>query len=53
MNNTKYKEAKKIMEKDSSDKCGAKICFGWKWRVYPRLKKQMKEWTIEIKELEN
>jgi len=46
----KYKEAKKIMEKYSSDKCGTKICFGRKWRFYPRLRKQMKKWAIEIEE---
>lgn len=45
----KYKEAKKIIDKPFSDVEKA-VVFGWKFRIYPRLRKQMKSWANQVLE---
>ena len=48
----KYKEAKKIViEGFSTD--GMLLDFGWKFRWYPSLRKQMKQWATETLEGED
>jgi len=48
----KYKEAKKIVIKDFEiDK--TILGFGWKFRWYPSLRKQLKQWAKEILEDED
>jgi len=45
----RYKKAKKnVLE--WYEKAGVLIGFGWKFRWYPRLRKQMKQWGKEVLE---
>jgi len=45
----KYKEARKIVEKFFMDD-NIVVEFGWKNRIYPRLRKQMKSWSNQVLE---
>ena len=42
----RYKKAKQIVIKDFKE-TGISIDFGWKFRLYPRLRKQIKQWSKE------
>ena len=44
----KYKKAKKIVIKDFQKNMNVFIDFGWRFRWYPTLRKQMKFWAREI-----
>ena len=50
----KFKEAKEIVIKwfEEHNKTVITIKFGWKWRWYPRFRKQLKQWAIEIEKEE-
>ena len=48
----KFKKAKLIVIKDFTKNINVFIDFGWKFRVYPRLRKQIKQWAKEILENE-
>ena len=45
----KYKEAKKIVENSFNDDYYL-VQFGWKFRLYPCLRKQIKQWAKEVLE---
>ena len=50
--NMKYKKAKEIVEKSFSDD-NMTVEFGRKFRFYPRLRRQMKQWARETLEGES
>lgn len=43
----KYKRAKQIIERNFAVD-GMLVDFGWRFRIYPRLRKQIKQWAREI-----
>ncbi len=45
----RYKKAKKIVIDFFTSDNDFGMEFGWKFRLYPRLRKQMKQWAMEIK----
>ena len=45
----KYKEAKKIVDKTFPD-VEKTVIFGWRFRIYPRLRKQIKSWANQMLE---
>ena len=48
----KFKKAKQIVIKDFQKNLNCFINFGWKFRIYPKLRKQMKHWAKEMLENE-
>ena len=46
----KFKKAKQLVIKDFEKNINPLIRFGWRFRIYPKLRKQMKHWAKEILE---